>query len=132
MSGVTQGVYRQTLPCVNHADRNARSKCVRCGHGFCDDCLVFSVDGALWCEPCGFALADEIKPRWVLGGITLAVGFGVTTAIWVGKRMVLGGYPIPWFLTAIFLGYAGSALLAWRWATETTTGEKPRIERRVR
>jgi hypothetical protein len=105
-------------------------RCTKCRHPFCDTCLVFAVDGKPWCEPCGNALVDSVAPRWVLGGLVLAGGFGLTTALWLGRVFVHA--VIPGFLVVVFLGYAGSLFAAWKVALDTTTGEKPTIERRRR
>jgi hypothetical protein len=115
--------------CVNHTERNSLGRCTRCRHPFCDGCLAFSVDGSPWCEPCGNALVDEVRPRWVLGALALAAGFGFTTAAWIAKAVFVP-YRVPYFLVVIFLAYAGSLLGAWRLTMDATVGERPRIERR--
>jgi hypothetical protein len=114
--------------CANHPDLPSARKCPKCAHAFCDACLAFSVNGVPWCEPCGNALADEVKPRWALGGLVLAAGYTLTTLVWTAKRVFLPTL-IPNFLVVILLGYASSMYAAWS-ALSRTAREPPDIERR--
>jgi hypothetical protein len=116
-------------PCINHPELPASSKCPKCAHAFCEDCLAFTVNGVRWCELCSNKLADETKPRWPLFWIVLGSGWTLTTVVWIAKRLLVP-VPIPLFGYVLTGGYGGSLYLAWH-LLSNTAGEPPEIKRRV-
>jgi hypothetical protein len=115
--------------CVNHADRGAFANCTRCRCPFCEDCCAFLVNDSPWCEPCGNAALEDSKPRWGRAGAFLALAWALVSTLWI-VRLVARGYPIPFFYTALVLGYGGSLYAAWNLASPITGAHPPRIERR--
>jgi hypothetical protein len=116
--------------CVN-GDGRGVAKCFKCSKPFCDRCLVFLVNGRPYCEVCGNALLDEMRPRW---GLAMAAFVGILA---LGYLFILGrakfwGVRPPTFgsllygIATVIFAFGG----AWRVIDPVRGVAKPRIERR--
>ena len=117
------------IPCANHSDVGALAHCRGCRIALCDPCCAFTINEDIWCEACGSSLEEDARPPYGRGFVVLVIGFGITTAVFLFKVLVIRA-PIPYFLFAVMLGYAGSMFWAWNTVHPIFGVERPTIERR--
>lgn len=117
------------IACANHPEASALAHCRSCRIALCDPCCTFTINDDIWCEACGSTIEDDARPRYGRAGVVLAIGFGVTTAVWLFKVLVLRTF-IPYFMFAMLLAYAGSMFWAWNVLHPLFGVERPTVERR--
>lgn len=103
-----------------------RAKCTRCDKPFCDRCLAFTVNGTLFCEPCGHRAEDESKPQWA-AGLVLGGGIFVASSLLFLVIAIGAGRVFP-VLTA--MAWTVSVLVGWNRASPLRGAERPVIVRR--
>ncbi|MBS2020274.1 MAG: hypothetical protein JST00_45865 [Deltaproteobacteria bacterium] len=117
------------IPCADHPDTPALGYCRGCRIALCDPCCVFSINDDVWCQACGSAIEEETRPRYSRAAFVLVLGFGLTTAVWLVRAVVLRVY-IPYFSLVLLLGYGGSMSLAWNTVHPLFGVERPTVARR--
>ncbi len=121
---------RALTPCVNHANWPSAVRCPRCRAAFCDACAVFMVNGDAWCEPCGNAIVDTARPRWLLFGLVLLAGWTFVAAMGMAVYLIFKVRFYVWVV--VFAAYAAVFRYAWRVAIPEALGNAVRIERRAK
>ena len=114
--------------CINPDGRRALTKCVRCGQPFCDDCLRFLVNTDPYCERCGNALQDDLRPRWLPAAFVMLAASATFLVVLVGYTYLVGRF--FWALLLLgALGLGAAARFAWNVA-DPNVADKPRITER--
>jgi hypothetical protein len=121
--------YRRGRTCANHPEYPFLRACPKCAEPFCSTCLPFAVNGDPWCEPCGNALLEETRPRWLAGAVVWTLGIGLVTLVAILRYVLVAGR-IPYFWMLLTAGYVVAITAGWRITFGLVPGERPRIERR--
>jgi hypothetical protein len=116
--------------CANHPAERALARCRQCRDVLCDRCCVFTINDDVWCEACGSGVEEDARPNYARGGIVLAIGVGLTTAVVVLKIAFVSAR-IPYFMHLMFLGYAGSIFWAWNTVSPVLGVDRPTVRRRM-
>jgi hypothetical protein len=117
--------------CLNHAERPAPGRCLKCRQPFCDTCLAFAVNGAPWCELCGNALLEELRPRWFLAGAVMGGALALVVLGYAALYRATGLLMWRGTVLLVLLVLGGAGRLAW-YLLDRSTGDNPRVLPRLR
>ncbi len=113
--------------CVNDGSA-MRAKCTHCDKPFCDTCLAFTVNGNLWCEPCGNRIEEDSEPKWIQG-LVLGGGIFAATAVLFFVLWVVSQRIFPILMIGV---WGGAILIGWNRASPLRGSERPLVIRRGR